>query len=223
MSLTGSKLHTHGKCLKQRNLIKSYSETFYLDQEEKLLALPPAFLVISKLKFLDLKIYVNCDMIYLLYSPDKYLPLTQKSSLFEEFLDRFMEDIVFVEKYVKRQFNPKKYNLFTYHRLISLNEDARRFFRVVMIHVEDFQMRIKIYQKRINLTPPMLSYPCVQRAMIWMCFEKPNLGLCLVYVMLDQVNYEQLEMAKEQQAMLSKVVKAIKERLELRDSWKCME
>lgn len=202
-----------------------------------------------------------------MYDPTKYIPSTKKVAVCEEILDRFLEEGVLAEKYVKKQISPKRYNEDAYLGLINLKENTRGFFklrklkqkprhevyfehkiqrqivdtkhlyshgfveyhvvrednqqyqfieadyinlhprdnediykrrincynkkgvdqdiieslkiftrsRVVVVHVEDFPMRIKSYQKRNNLTPPMLVCPGIQKAKKRTCFEKPNL------------------------------------------------
>jgi hypothetical protein len=52
---------------------------------------------------------------------------------------------------------------------------------VVVVHIEDFQMGIESYQRKVSLTPPMLS-SISQKIKSWTYFTRPGLGLCLVYV-----------------------------------------
>lgn len=54
--------------------------------------------------------------------------------------------------------------------------------RLIMVHVEEFQIGVESYQKNVNLTPLMLACPGIQRVKKWSCFEKQNLGLCLVFL-----------------------------------------
>lgn len=53
---------------------------------------------------------------------------------------------------------------------------------VVVAHIEDFHMGIESYQRKVNLTPPMLACIGIQKIKSWTCFTRPGLGLCVVYV-----------------------------------------
>lgn len=52
---------------------------------------------------------------------------------------------------------------------------------VVIVHIVDFQMGIESYQRKVNLTPPMLACIGIQKIKCWTCFTRPGFGLCVVY------------------------------------------
>ena len=51
----------------------------------------------------------------------------------------------------------------------------------LVAHIEYFQMGIESYQRKVNLTPPMLASVGIQKMKSWTWFTRPGLGLCLVY------------------------------------------
>lgn len=52
--------------------------------------------------------------------------------------------------------------------------------RVLVVHVEDFHMGLESYQKRVNLSKPLLSSPWIQRVKSQTCVEKPMFGIANV-------------------------------------------
>jgi hypothetical protein len=49
--------------------------------------------------------------------------------------------------------------------------------RLIVVHVEYFQIIVESFQKRVILTIPTLVFLGIQRLKLWSCVERPKLGL----------------------------------------------
>ena len=73
-------------------------------------------------------------------------------------------------------------------------------------------MGIESYHKRINLTRPTLVLLGIHMIKPWKCFEKPNLGLCVVYV--TKKNEKRLFRADKVAKFCTRTLELIRDKLE---------
>ncbi|GJS65289.1 hypothetical protein Tco_0679853 [Tanacetum coccineum] len=92
--------------------------------------------------------------------------------------------------------------------------------RVIWKRVHDFQLGIKSYQIKVNLTAPTLTFPGIEAYEPYAIVDKPN--TCLIYLNIKdekQVMYL-VEIVKFCDATLEKVLKEVKLKIFQSEPWK---
>ncbi|GKF18699.1 hypothetical protein Tco_0063617, partial [Tanacetum coccineum] len=92
--------------------------------------------------------------------------------------------------------------------------------RVIWERVHDFQLGIKSYQIKVNLTAPTLTFPCIEAHEPYFIVDKPSTGLIYLNSKDEKWVMYLMEIVKFCDATLEKVLKEVKLKIFQSKPWR---